>query len=62
MGGLEGGRLYGCVQHAANNYGKGRFFPHNWVEEGTGAEFIETITAPVCAPGRIDATLFATVR
>lgn len=62
MGGLEGGRLYGAVQHAQNNYAKGRFFPHNWVEEGTGAEFIETISAPVAAPGRIDASLFRTVR
>lgn len=62
MGGLEGAVLYGLPQHAMNNYEKARFWPHNWVEEGTGAEFVETISAPVCCPGRIDATLFATVR
>lgn len=62
MGGIEGGRLYGLVQHAGNRYAKGRFFPHNWIDENTGAEWIETITAPICAPGRIDATLFSTVR
>lgn len=62
MGGIEGGRLYGVPQHAANNYAKTRFFPHNWVEDSTGAEFVETICSVICAPGRIDATLFATVR
>lgn len=62
MGGIEGGQLYGLVQHAENNYRKGQYFPHNWVDPNTGAEWIETITAPVLAPGRIDATLFATVR
>jgi len=61
MAGVEGSWLYGCVQHAANNYAAGAYFPHNWVEDGTGAEFIETITAPICAPKRIDATLCATV-
>jgi len=62
MGGLAGARLYGVVQHAENHYGKGRFFPHEWIESGTGAHFVETISTPICAPGRIDASLFATVR
>ena len=60
-GGIEGSWLYGCIQHAANNYAVGAYFPHNWIEESNGAEFIETITAPICAPKRIDATLCATV-
>lgn len=60
-GGVEGSWLYGCVQHAENNYAVGAYFPHNWFEHSSGAEFIETITAPICAPKRIDATLCATV-
>jgi hypothetical protein len=61
MGGVEGAMLYGLPQHASNNYEKARDFPHNWIEEGTGAEFVETISAFVACPGRIDATSFSTV-
>ena len=61
-GGVEGGKLLGVVQHAENNYERGEFFPHNWVDPNTGAEWIETITAPILAPKRINATLCATVR
>lgn len=62
QGGVEGAWLYGCVQHADNNYAVGQYFPHNWVDPNTGAEWIETITAPICAPKRINATACATVR
>lgn len=60
--GVEGATLYGVVQHAENNYEKGEYFPHNWIDPNTGAEWIETITAPIIAPKRINATLCATVR
>lgn len=62
QGGVEGAGLYGCVQHAENDYQKGQYFPHNWVDPNTGAEWIETITAPILVPKRINATLCATVR
>lgn len=62
QGGIEGGILAGLIEHAENNYQKGQFFAHNWIDPDTGAELIETITAMVPAPGRIDATLTATVR
>jgi Phage major capsid protein E len=61
-GGIAGSRLFGVVQHAENNYEKGEYFPHNWVDPNTGAEWIETITAPILAPKRINASLCATVR
>jgi hypothetical protein len=62
MAGVEGARLFGCIQHAENNYAPGAYFPHNWVDSNTGAEFIETITAPICAPKRVDASACITVR
>lgn len=62
QGGILGGQLFGLVQHAENKYKKGRFFPHNWIDPNTGAEWIETISSPILAAGRIDATLCATVR
>lgn len=62
QGGVEGARLYGCIQHAENDYAEGEYFPHNWVDPNTGAEWIETITAPILAPKRINATACATVR
>lgn len=62
VGGIEGCIAAGLVQHASNNYAEGEFFPHNWVDENTGAEFIETITASMPVPKRINATHFATVR
>lgn len=62
QGGVMGGQLYGLVQHAENNYKKGRFFAHNWIDPNTGAEWIETITSPILAAGRIDATACVTVR
>lgn len=60
--GLEGCIAAGLVQHASNNYAEGEYFPHNWVEENTGAEFIETITASMPVPKRINATAYKTVR
>lgn len=62
QGGLEGGILFGCPQHAENNYAEAEFFPHNWIDPNTGVEWVETITNPIAAAGRIDGTLFATVR
>lgn len=62
QGGVEGSRLYGLVQHAENDYQEGEYFPHNWIDSNTGAEWIETITAPILAPKRINATACATVR
>ncbi len=61
-GGIEGAWLYGVVQHAENHYQPGQYFPHEWIDPNTGAQWIETITAPICAPKRINATLCATVR
>lgn len=62
QGGVAGAQMFGVVQHASNNYGAGQFFPHNWIDENTGAEWIETITSPILAPRRVNATLCATVR
>ena len=62
QGGIEGSWLYGLVQHAGNNYQEGEYWPHNWIDDDTGEELIETITAPICAPKRINATACATVR
>lgn len=61
-GGVGGSWLYGCVQHGENNYEPGQYFAHNWVDPDSGAELIETITAPICAPARTDATMCVTVR
>lgn len=62
QGGVEGAWLYGVVQHAENHFEKGEYFPHEWIDSNTGAQFVETITTPICAPKRINATLCATVR
>ena len=61
QGAYQGAKLCGVVQHAQNGWGKGEYCPHNWVEEGTGAEFIETITALILAPARVDASAAITV-
>ena len=60
--GLAGAQLYGVVQHADNNYQPGMYFAHNWVDPNTGAELIETISAPILAPKRINATTCFTVK
>ena len=62
QGGYQGAKLSGVVQHASNHFGKGEFFPHEWIEEGTGAQFVETITSTILAPKRVNASAFATVR
>lgn len=61
-GGYAGAKLCGVVQHAENHYAKGEFFPHEWIDQNTGAQFVETISAPILAPKRVDASLCATVR
>lgn len=54
--GMAGAQLYGVVQHAENNYALGKEWAHNWIDKDTGAELIETITAPILAPKRVNAS------
>jgi len=61
-GGYAGAKLCGVVQHAENEWRPGELFPHEWIESNTGAHFIETITAPILAPKRVNASLCVTVR
>lgn len=61
-GGVAGRKLCGVVQHAENHYGAGEFFPHEWIDPNTGAQWIETISAPILAPQRVNASGCATVR
>lgn len=61
QGGFRGAKLCGVVQHAENHFEKGEYFPHEWIDPNTGAQWVETITAPMLASGRIDASLAATV-
>ncbi len=60
--GYAGAKLCGVVQHAENHYEKGEFFPHEWIDPNTGAQWVETITAPILGPKRVNASLCATVR
>lgn len=60
--GVEGSITAGLITHADNDYQEGEFFAHNWVDKDTGAELIETITASMPVPKRINGTHFATVR
>lgn len=60
--GYAGSKLCGVVQHAENRFRKGEYFPHEWVDPNTGAQWVETITAPILAPRRVNASLAATVR
>lgn len=60
--GYAGGKLCGVVQHAENNWQIGEYFPHEWIDPNTGAHWVETITSPILAPKRVDASLCATVR
>lgn len=62
QGGYQGAKLCGVVQHAENHFGKGEYFPHEWIDSNTGAQFVETITAPILAPKRVNASGCATVR
>jgi hypothetical protein len=61
-GGFAGRKLCGVIQHAENHYAPGEFFPHEWIDPNTGAQWVETITAPILAPARINASMAATVR
>ncbi|MCT2398522.1 major capsid protein [Novosphingobium mangrovi (ex Huang et al. 2023)] len=60
--GYAGSKLCGVVQHAENHYEKGEFFPHEWIDQNTGAQWVETITSPILAPKRVNASFCATVR
>lgn len=60
--GYAGSKLCGVVQHAENHYAKGEFFPHEWIDQNTGAQWVETITSVILAPKRVNASLCATVR
>lgn len=60
--GVAGRKLCGVVQHAENHFGAGEFFPHEWIDQNTGAQWVETISAPILAPQRINACMSATVR
>ncbi len=60
--GFAGAKLCGVVQHAENHFAKGEYFPHEWIDPNTGAQWVETITAPILAPKRINASLCVTVR
>lgn len=61
-GGYAGSKLCAVIEHAENNWMPGEFFPHEWVEPSTGVRFVETISAPILAPKRVNASLCATVR
>lgn len=60
--GYAGSKMCGVVQHAENRFRKGEYFPHEWIDPNTGAQWVETITAPILAPKRVNASLAATVR
>ena len=60
--GYGGRKLCGVVQHAENHFAPGEFFPHEWIDPNTGAQWVETISAPILAPARVNASLCATVR
>lgn len=60
--GYAGSKLCGVVQHAENHFRPGEYFPHEWIDPNSGAQFVETITAPILAPKRVNASLCATVR
>lgn len=60
--GYAGAKLCGLILHAENNYQIGEYFPHEWIDPNTGARWIETITASILAPRRVNASLSATVR
>lgn len=60
--GYAGAKLCGVVEHAENHYAPGEFFPHEWIDPNTGAQWVETITAPILVPKRVNASLSATVR
>lgn len=62
QGGYQGAKLCGVVQHAENHFEKGEYFPHEWVDPNTGAQWVETITAPILAPKRVNASACVTVR
>ncbi|PHR90444.1 MAG: major capsid protein E [Leeuwenhoekiella sp.] len=62
QGGIEGVMAYGLIQDARNGFGKAAYFAKNWINDDTGAELVETASAPLPVPKRINATLFATVR
>lgn len=61
-GGYAGAKLCGVVQHAENHFAKGEFFAHEWIDSNTGAQWVETITASILGPKRVNASLSATVR
>jgi hypothetical protein len=60
--GYGGHKLCGVIEHAENHYQPGEFFPHEWIDPNTGAHWVETISAPILAPARVNASLAATVR
>ncbi|MEV5021413.1 major capsid protein [Sphingobium sp. LMA1-1-1.1] len=62
QGGIEGVTAFGLIQDARNQYGKGAYFSKNWIDDNTGAELLESASAPIPVPKRINATLCATVR
>lgn len=60
--GYGGHQLNGVIEHAENHYQPGEFFPHEWIDPNTGAHWVETISAPILAPERVNASAAATVR
>lgn len=60
--GIAGGKLCGVIQHAENHYEPNEFFPHEWIDSNTGAQWVETITKAILAPRRINASACWTVR
>lgn len=62
QGGVQGTMAYGLVQDALNNFEKGAYFSKNWIDMDTGAELLESASAPIPVPGRINATCFVQVR
>lgn len=60
--GAEGVVAAGVVQHAENHFEMGEFFPHEWIDPNTGAQWVETIGSRILVPRVVNATMCVTVR
>jgi hypothetical protein len=60
--GIEGARLFGCIQDPKANYEPMSFFPKSWVTEDPATRWLMLQSAPLVAPGRVNGSFYAKVR
>jgi hypothetical protein len=60
--GIEGARLYGAIQDPKANYAPMAYFPKSWVSEDPAVRWLMLQSAPLPAPGRVNASFYAKVR